>query len=114
MRISDWSSDVCSSDLAQQADWLRVDHGVDGEAEAGLSQIAIEGAQPVGLLCGQSGPRDQAVERIVLARSEERRVGKEWSVRVDLGGRRIIKKKKHMTIHKIRTQQKHTNKVNIT
>src|SRR3546814_18103815 len=32
-------------------------------------------------------------------RSEERRVGKELSVRVDLGGRRIIKKKK-----------KHTNK----
>src|SRR3546814_12395509 len=30
----------------------------------------------------------------VLSRSEERRVGKEWSVRVDLGGRRIIKKKK--------------------
>src|SRR3546814_14007329 len=28
-----------------------------------------------------------------LGRSEERRVGKEWSVRVDLGGRRIIKKK---------------------
>src|SRR3546814_8200198 len=28
------------------------------------------------------------------ARSEERRVGKEWSVRVDLGGRRIIKQKK--------------------
>src|SRR3546814_15891180 len=27
-------------------------------------------------------------------RSEERRVGKECSVRVDLGGRRIIKKKK--------------------
>src|SRR3546814_15626936 len=27
-------------------------------------------------------------------RSEERRVGKEWSVRVDLGVRRIIKKKK--------------------
>src|SRR3546814_12896509 len=27
-------------------------------------------------------------------RSEERRVGKEWSVRVNLGGRRNIKKKK--------------------
>src|SRR3546814_12097571 len=26
-------------------------------------------------------------------RSEERRVGKEWSVRVDLGGRRLIKTK---------------------
>src|SRR3546814_12577659 len=29
-----------------------------------------------------------------VARSEERRVGKECSVRVDFGGRRIIKKKK--------------------
>src|SRR3546814_20152684 len=27
-------------------------------------------------------------------RSEERRVGKEWYVRVDLGGRRILKKNK--------------------
>src|SRR3546814_16409826 len=37
-------------------------------------------------------------------RSEERRVGKELSVRVDLGGRRIIKKKKkniNLTTHKI-------------
>src|SRR3546814_14734284 len=33
-------------------------------------------------------------------RSEERRVGKEVSVRVDLGGRRIIKKKKKRTIYK--------------
>src|SRR3546814_15876914 len=31
-------------------------------------------------------------------RSEERRVGKDVSVRVDLGGRRIIKKKKHINI----------------
>src|SRR3546814_4729438 len=31
-------------------------------------------------------------------RSEERRVGKSVSVRVDLGGRRIIKKKKKRTI----------------
>src|SRR3546814_11870418 len=35
-------------------------------------------------------------------RSEERRVGKELSVRVDLGGRRIIKKKTH------RSRDKHT------
>src|SRR3546814_14444675 len=32
-------------------------------------------------------------ERVRLIRSEERRVGKSVSVRVDLGGRRIIKKK---------------------
>src|SRR3546814_14501836 len=31
-------------------------------------------------------------------RSEERRVGKEWSVRVDLGGRRILKKKNSNSI----------------
>src|SRR3546814_19173850 len=29
----------------------------------------------------------------MMCRSEARRVGKEWSVRVDLGGRRIFKKK---------------------
>src|SRR3546814_16851996 len=34
------------------------------------------------------------------ARSEERRVGKEVSVRVDLGGRRILKKKKQQQIHR--------------
>src|SRR3546814_19881309 len=38
-------------------------------------------------------------------RSEERRVGKEWSVRVDLGGRRIITKKTRIHIQ-------HTHKVN--
>src|SRR3546814_11125095 len=35
-------------------------------------------------------------------RSEERRVGKSVSVRVDLGGRRIIKKKKNNTHKRIR------------
>src|SRR3546814_18101637 len=33
-------------------------------------------------------------------RSEERRVGKSVSVRVDLGGRRIIKKKNHNNVKK--------------
>src|SRR3546814_16886798 len=42
---------------------------------------------------------------VIPGRSEARRVGKEWSVSVDLGGRRIIKKKK---INKINKQQ--TNK----
>src|SRR3546814_18039454 len=36
---------------------------------------------------------DKAVD-MITTRSEERRVGKSVSVRVDLGGRRIIKKKK--------------------
>src|SRR3546814_15271553 len=42
------------------------------------------------------------VER-VSNRSEERRVGKEVSVRVDLGGRRIIKKKKKCRLYKDNT-----------
>src|SRR3546814_13369450 len=37
---------------------------------------------------------DPAVNFALQFRSEERRVGKSVSVRVDLGGRRIIKKKK--------------------
>src|SRR3546814_4572698 len=68
MRISDWSSDVCSSDLFR------------AEPEAGCNRVA-RGFQ----FDWPAVPFD---------RSEERRVGKSVSVRVDLGGRRIIKKKK--------------------
>src|SRR3546814_13392125 len=39
-----------------------------------------------------------ALLAVIAWRSEERRVGKECSVRVDLGGRRIIKKKKQVEI----------------
>src|SRR5262250_3526797 len=63
--IGDWSSDVCSSDLAR------------------LGRRAHEHlAAPTGGI-GAGGVEE-------LTRSEERRVGKG----VDLGGRRIIKKKK--------------------
>src|SRR3546814_2101459 len=39
-----------------------------------------------------------AFKKLDAARSEERRVGKELSVRVDLGGRRIIKKNNKKSI----------------
>src|SRR3546814_3477260 len=64
MRISDWSSDVCSSDLAG---WRNADHLVVGD-------------------CGHDGvASSQTCMRwihllacaLLLARSEERRVGKE-------------------------------------
>src|SRR3546814_15129463 len=99
MRISDWSSDVCSSDL------------VEGQQVVGGAHL--EGGVPVRrqLPChareaGDALTRRQAVQlgaegrggvgelRLVPERSEERRVGKSVSVRVDLGGRRIMKKKK--------------------
>src|SRR3546814_2909622 len=79
MRISDWSSDVCSSDLVAGGD--RRDHG------------AVLGVRLAGALTGgEGGGSEQQQGR--GERSEERRVGKSVSVRVDLGGRRIIKKKK--------------------
>ena len=44
----------------------RVDHGVDREGHAGLAQVAIERAQPVGFVRGQPGADDQSVEQVVL------------------------------------------------
>src|SRR3546814_14266598 len=74
MRISDWSSDVCSSDLFAPR---RKCPGAAGNPRV------------------RSGWR-----------SEERRVGKEVSVRVDLGGRRIIKKKITVALHSNQTNIK--------
>src|SRR6184192_2798335 len=65
MSIGDWSSDVCSSDLTGAA-------GSPGSRDV--------------TWCARSSPT-------AAPRSEERRVGKEVNRRVDLGGRRIIKKK---------------------
>src|SRR3546814_16102665 len=74
MRISDWSSDVCSSDLdrAGRASGPRI-----------RSRVSTGKTRADGVV------GDNSAE----CRSEERRVGKSVSVRVDLGGRRIIKKK---------------------
>src|SRR3546814_11740312 len=67
MRISDWSSDVCSSDLPRPiCCWPTM--------------------RPA--MCANGWRKSWPA-----CRSEERRVGKECVVRVDLGGRRIIKKK---------------------
>src|SRR3546814_18002569 len=84
MRISDWSSDVCSSDLRL---YQRLPH-----------RPPVAGRQAV-----RDRRRHQRNQR-----SEERRVGKSVSVRVDLGGRRIIKKKKQT-----RTTTNHQSKHNM-
>src|SRR3546814_4122476 len=82
MRISDWSSDVCSSDLGPE--------------------FPEREQQPVGEVFGQPAqPRERRVdpalerEEARQPRGDRKRVvsGKSVSVRVDLGGRRIIKKK---------------------
>src|SRR3546814_4172299 len=69
MRISDWSSDVCSSDLERVAgDPLRRGAGDDLDALGGV------GADPVPTRLGSRS----CLILLVLSRSEERRVGKEW------------------------------------
>src|SRR3546814_12201627 len=83
MRISDWSSDVCSSDLPLGAaaglrqpprDVALVERGEEeqhagGEARADLGQRT---GHRLGLRGGQA-----MEQRLLDARSEERRVGKE-------------------------------------
>src|SRR3546814_17991747 len=100
MRISDWSSDVCSSDLPEAlVDHLRIrplaahPRPPFGAVQVAVAGLADQRQHPIGTL-GKMCPQELLDQRGDLqGRSEERRVGKECVVRVDLGGRRIIKKK---------------------
>src|SRR3546814_11872108 len=101
MRISDWGSDVCSSDLEDAAfghifcakpgvdQWV----GIEREAHGRFFPFA-----------DRNRITTAATDRVTLSRHEHLEAepadrksvvqGKSVSVRVDLGGRRIIKKKK--------------------
>src|SRR3546814_12899464 len=111
MRISDWSSDVCSSDLAGAAGrgaggQQIIDGGLRDE---GPAQGAVECAHGLGVAqrldavaaprTGERHPGADALRQVpaaLLARNpqpgDRKSVveGKSVSVRVDLGGRRII------------------------
>src|SRR3546814_16105436 len=95
MRISDWSSDVCSSDLrprqhrrhvlAQRPQVERADHRLHG-ADTGrgdrqsLDSRAEQGhrlERPSAHLAADAERALAAVDRLPHPRSEERRVGKE-------------------------------------
>src|SRR3546814_18791551 len=113
MRISDWSSDVCSSDLAHPrvalAAGARAEHDADqtpaaprrrrhqvvagAAGEAGLHALgALVGAQPAvqrrlrALAEGDVAPAEKVDRTNVVE-------GKSVSVRVDLGGSTTHKKK---------------------
>src|SRR3546814_18037191 len=108
MRISDWSSDVCSSDLRagperdDQFGGFVVEHAgqpaeVEGvftlrrAAETGLAAPAVQ----VKRLAFGSGPADP-LDHIGGAGGEGRKsvvLGKGWSGRLNFGGPCIIKKK---------------------
>src|SRR3546814_14929459 len=100
MRISDWSSDVCSSDLLEHHDARALAHH---EAVATLvigtrgtlgHVVVARGQCAAG---SKSGDADAADGRLSAA-GEDRKGGVEGtgvSVRVGLGGRRFIKKKRN-------------------
>src|SRR3546814_12959179 len=89
MRISDWSSDVCSSDLVgparadveagrpgQRLEALRRPHVAGMEPPRPVAYLRARPEQPESRRAGGSGEMHEA--RIVAdERSEERRVGKE-------------------------------------
>src|SRR3546814_18691792 len=87
MRISDWSSDVCSSDL-RIADLLA---GLGLPAATAqrrpLHMLMIDNAPgPLWAHCFDASEKPRVDRKSVVS-------GKSVSVRVDLGGRRIIQKK---------------------
>src|SRR3546814_1666966 len=78
MRISDWSSDVCSSDLQRAAVML----GLDVPAQGGVGGEGVHVApgalhRVVGREALGAHQRIEPVDRPRGNRSEERRVGKE-------------------------------------
>src|SRR3546814_14147440 len=99
MRISDWSSDVCSSDLSVFMDvelWSETDKGrlwscpflaaVWQLARLGLLRHLGEPVLAPRPWTGRAFPQDWDDRKSVVS-------GKSVSVRVDIGGRRILKKK---------------------
>src|SRR3546814_12345925 len=97
MRMSDWSSDVCSSDLSFTGS-TRVGHLVlQASAAAGVKRVALELGGNAPFIVTADADLDQAVRVAVAAKFQTDRksvgLGKRVSGRVDLGGRRILNKK---------------------
>src|SRR3546814_16362843 len=88
MRISDWSSDVCSSDLAEGGELVQRVTDAEAHAQVTVQEIDLEfigvgldqldltlvvGAEPA----DQTEPSHPSSPKASTRRSEERRVGKE-------------------------------------
>src|SRR3546814_13547489 len=110
MRISDWSSDVCSSDLFGSACGSAQSTGSAADCcpsvrirsvnisakrpeklpRPGLASVSLAPSDSASIAAGP--PSTQFDDRISTDRKSVV-AGKSVSVRVDLGGRRLIKKK---------------------
>src|SRR3546814_16417322 len=105
MRISDWSSDVCSSDLRAIDLVFDGRDGIGfGRVRAGhrflgkmdLRDVAAQERHPLDLDKNISAVRKDVLRALGIVGLDRKSVvwGKSVSVRVDLGGRRTIKKQK--------------------
>src|SRR3546814_17367020 len=107
MRISDWSSDVCSSDLQQQKDdrrhrGLRPYRGRTPPHTEAIGSVMATRAPHV-MIIEAPFYEDLADELISGARSEGRRVGKECVTPCGSRWWQYLKKKKKQTIHTSRS-----------
>src|SRR3546814_15027969 len=94
MRISDWSSDVCSSDLATRSTIAQPQQKPITPTLPLPSRM--RSAPPSATVSAVSAPRsDLPIISRALSSSDRKSVvqGKSVSVRVELGGRRFIKNK---------------------
>src|SRR3546814_17112405 len=100
MRISDWSSDVCSSDLRHDQDrsGLRL---LEGAAVAAADSKRLPFGYRLLLLFQVLEPSVQAFRQgppLAPEGSEHLREGREWATRCHPRGSLLIKKKIHHTI----------------
>src|SRR3546814_17943471 len=110
MRISDWSSDVCSSDLERTRTSTGL-HPQTPEACASTnsatsawvaehSDLRVDSRLRLATFLVPLPPSSRGLGRCPLTAETDRKSvvsGKSVSVRVDRGGRRIIKKKKNIS-----------------
>src|SRR3546814_16712721 len=94
MRISDWSSDVCSSDLIALP-LIGAYQAANALTAAGLVIATGGEAAPTLANLARLQPVRGRLERAVIADRKSVVSGKRVSVRVDLGGSRLLTKKPH-------------------
>src|SRR3546814_12236124 len=101
VRISDWSSDVCSSDLMRRRASRTIEELKPPQrprsAVATTTRWVWSAPEPASSFGAPACPAAASASEPSMRRSEERRVGKSVAVRVDPGGRRILKKNKTTT-----------------
>src|SRR3546814_11458306 len=113
MRISDWSSDVCSSDLIGSREQRRERHFLLGAITFGDTLDGIAHRFGPFVLVGFEVVRaDNSQTKADNADRKSVVKGKSVSVRVELGGRRIYNKKNIAKHSKQRQANTYTNNTN--